>query len=95
MGAKRPGIQKFTSAPEVERIVAVACQAAAKRRRRITSVDKANVLASSRLWRKTAERVVGQHPDLELQHMYVDNCAMQMVLNPKGFDVVVTRQSVR
>lgn len=78
------------SRPEVERIVKFACQAAAGRRRKVVSVDKANVLATSRLWRKTAAEVAASFPEIELSHMYVDNCAMQLVLAPKAFDVVVT-----
>jgi 3-isopropylmalate dehydrogenase len=78
------------SVPEIERIVRMACEAARKRRGKVVSVDKANVLASSRLWRRTAGAVAGQYPDVEINHMYVDNCAMQLVLGPKNFDVVVT-----
>lgn len=78
------------SKPEVERIVKFACQAAGGRRRKVVSVDKANVLATSRLWRKTAAEVAAQFPEIELSNMYVDNCAMQLVLAPKAFDVVVT-----
>lgn len=78
------------SQPEIERIVKFACQAAMKRRRNVVSVDKANVLATSRLWRKTAKDTAAGYPEVELSHMYVDNCAMQLVLAPKSFDVVVT-----
>ena len=78
------------SVAEVKRIMAMACRIAAGRRGHITSVDKANVLASSRLWRRTAESVVREHAGINLSHLYVDNCAMQIVLAPKAFDVVVT-----
>ena len=75
---------------EVERIMQMACKIAAERSKRVTSVDKANVLASSRLWRRAAEAVAANHPDILLSHLYVDNCAMQLVLAPSQFDVVVT-----
>lgn len=75
---------------EIERIVRLACEAARKRRKRVTSVDKANVLESSRLWREVAGRVALEYPDIELSHMYVDNCAMQLIRNPRQFDVIVT-----
>ncbi len=78
------------SVPEVERIVRMACQAAQGRRGRVTSVDKANVLASSRLWRRTAGRIAAEYPSIQMDHMYVDNCAMQLVMAPKSLDVVVT-----
>ncbi|VBB06891.1 isocitrate and isopropylmalate dehydrogenases signature [Lucifera butyrica] len=78
------------SAMEVERIVAVACQAAKVRRGKVTSVDKANVLATSRLWRQTAGTVAAKFTDINLDHLYVDNCAMQLVLAPRQFDVIVT-----
>ena len=78
------------SVPEVERIVRIACETARKRNGRVVSVDKANVLASSRLWRRTAEKTAAEYPDVQLSHMYVDNCAMQLVLGPKKFDVIVT-----
>lgn len=78
------------SRPEIERILRLACQIAKKRRNKVTSVDKANVLASSRLWRKTAGRVAKEYGEVRIDHMYVDNCAMQLVLSPKQFDVVVT-----
>ncbi len=61
-----------------------------KRDKRVTSVDKANVLESSRLWRETVIRVSRDYPEVTLNHMYVDNCAMQLVRNPKQFDVIVT-----
>jgi len=78
------------SVPEVERLVRLACRLARQRRRHLTSVDKANVLASSRLWRATVNKVAEEFPDINLQHLYVDNCAMQLVLAPRQFDVLVT-----
>ncbi len=78
------------SVPEVERIAHVAFQAAQKRSKRLCSVDKENVLETSRLWREVMIRVGKQYPDVELTHMYVDNAAMQLVKWPKQFDVMVT-----
>lgn len=78
------------SVQEVERIAKVAFSLAMKRSKRLVSVDKANVLESSRLWRETVIKVSKQFPEVELTHMYVDNCAMQLVRNPRQFDVIVT-----
>lgn len=75
---------------EIERIVRVAFDIAGKRSQRVCSVDKANVLEVSELWREVAERVAVDYPDVELSHMYVDNAAMQLVRAPKQYDVVVT-----
>ena len=75
---------------EVRRIAQVAFEAARKRGKRLCSVDKANVLAVGRLWRAVVEEVHKDFPDVELSHMYVDNCAMQLILNPAQFDVIVT-----
>jgi 3-isopropylmalate dehydrogenase len=75
---------------EVERIAHAAFRLAGTRRNKVTSVDKANVLASSRLWRGVVEKVASGYPEVELEHMLVDNCAMQLVRNPRQFDVVVT-----
>jgi 3-isopropylmalate dehydrogenase len=78
------------SKPEIERIAHVAFQAARKRNKKVTSVDKANVLETFQFWKDTMIEVHAQYPDVELQHMYVDNAAMQLVKAPKAFDVVVT-----
>ena len=78
------------SEPEVERIGRVAFEAARKRSKKVCSVDKANVLETSQLWREVMIRVAKEYPDVELSHMYVDNAAMQLVKAPKAFDVVVT-----
>lgn len=78
------------SAFEVERIAKVAFDLARKRRGKVTSVDKANVLDSSRLWRATVASVAKQYPDITLENMFVDNCAMQLVKNPAQFDVLLT-----
>lgn len=76
--------------PEVERIARVAFEAARKRRSKVTSVDKANVLETSQLWRDTVIEVAKEYPDVTLEHMYVDNAAMQLVRAPKALDVVLT-----
>lgn len=78
------------SRPEIERIAHVAFQAAQKRSKRVTSVDKANVLETFQLWKDVVTEVAKQYPDVALDHMYVDNAAMQLVKEPKRFDVVVT-----
>ncbi|WP_033068077.1 3-isopropylmalate dehydrogenase [Thalassospira australica] len=78
------------SEPEVERIARVAFDMAMKRDKRLCSVDKANVLESTVLWREVVERVAKDFPEVELGHMYVDNASMQLVRNPKQFDVMVT-----
>src|SRR5690606_30539095 len=75
---------------EIERILHAAYQAARLRRKKLTSVDKANTLATSQLWRKTVELISAEYPDVATEHMLVDNCAMQLVRNPKQFDVIVT-----
>ncbi len=78
------------SKPEIERIAHVAFQAARKRSKKVTSVDKANVLETFQFWKDVVTEVHAQYLDVELQHMYVDNAAMQLVKAPKAFDVVVT-----
>ncbi|MBP2662811.1 MAG: leuB [Firmicutes bacterium] len=89
-GVERAWDKEGYSRPEIERIVRLACQSAIGRKGRVTSVDKANVLATSRLWRKVANEVAADFAQVEINHMYVDNCAMQLVLNPGSFDVLVT-----
>lgn len=78
------------SVMEIERIARAAFDAAMKRRRSVTSIDKSNVLESSRLWRETVNRVAKEYPEVTLTHMLVDNAAMQLVRNPSQFDVVLT-----
>ncbi len=75
---------------EIERIAKLAFEIALKRRKKLCSVDKANVLEVSRLWRETVEETAKSYPDVELSHMYVDNAAMQLIRNPKQFDVILT-----
>ena len=89
-GVERAWDLENYSVPEVERIVNFAMQAAQKRRGKVTSVDKSNVLATSRLWRRTAAKVAAAYPDVKLDNLYVDNCAMQLAINPSQFDVIVT-----
>ena len=78
------------SEPEIERIARVAFELARLRRRKVTSVDKANVLESSRLWREVVIRVAAEYPDVKVEHQYVDSCAMSLVARPASFDVMVT-----
>lgn len=88
-GEKATDILSY-STYEVERIVRFAYEVARKRNRRLCSVDKANVLESSRLWRETVTRLAADYPDVETSHMYVDNCSMQLIRFPRQFDVIVT-----
>ena len=74
---------------EVERVARLAFELAQNRRGKVTSVDKANVLASMRLWRRTVERVAGDYPQVELEHALVDSCAMRLITDPRSFDVVL------
>jgi 3-isopropylmalate dehydrogenase len=90
-GAEERAVNTMTYArPEIERIAHVAFQLAGKRRKRVTSVDKSNVLENSQLWRRVVIEVAAGYPDIKLDHLLVDNCAMQLIVNPKRFDVVVT-----
>lgn len=89
-GVERAWDLENYSVPEVERIVKLAMETAEKRKGKVTSVDKANVLATSRLWRRTAAKVAGKYPAVTMDNMYVDNCAMQLALHPTRFDVIVT-----
>lgn len=89
-GRERIGVDTMRySVPEIERITHVAFQAARKRDKRVTSIDKANVLSTSVLWREIVESVAKDYPDVKLNHMYVDNAAMQLVRWPKQFDVIL------
>ncbi|AWI04952.1 3-isopropylmalate dehydrogenase [Clostridium drakei] len=78
------------STPEIERIVKMAFQVARKRNKKLTLIDKANVLESSRLWREVTNKISEQNKDVELNYMYVDNAAMQLIRDPKQFDTIVT-----
>src|SRR5947209_7437347 len=80
---------RYTAA-EVERVARVAFEAAAARRGKLASVDKANVLETSQLWRETVTRVAREYPSVEVEHVYVDACAMHLVTNPRRFDVILT-----
>jgi len=78
------------SVPEIERVARVAFSAAMKRKGKVTSVDKANVLETSQLWRATVSRIARDYPEVALDHQYVDACAMHLITNPRGFDVLLT-----
>ncbi|BEU87582.1 3-isopropylmalate dehydrogenase [Selenomonas sp. TAMA-11512] len=89
-GTERAWDVEGYSVPEVERIARLAFETARIRGKKLTSVDKANVLATSRLWRKTVTRIASEYPDVELNHLYVDNCAMQLAVKPTQFDTILT-----
>jgi 3-isopropylmalate dehydrogenase len=91
VGATREGFNTMRyDEQEVERVARVAFEAALARGRKVTSVDKANVLETSRLWREVVNRVAREYPQVTLEHMYVDACAMHLMLNPRRFDVILT-----
>ncbi len=91
VGETREGFDTMRySEPEIRRIARVAFEAARQRSKRVCSVDKANVLETSQLWREVVTDEAKKYADIGLSHMYVDNCAMQLVRNPKQFDVIVT-----
>lgn len=89
-GVKMAFDEKAYSEPEIERVVAIAFEAARSRRGILTSVDKANVLRSSRMWRQVVDRMAKDYPDVRVNHMYVDNASMQLIINPSQFDVIIT-----
>ncbi len=89
-GEKRGYNTMVYTESEIERIAKIAFEVALKRDKKLCSIDKANVLDVSRLWREVVERVAKDYPEVELSHMYVDNAAMQLIRNPKQFDVMVT-----
>ena len=90
-GAERRAVNTMTyTEPEVERIARVAFELARGRRKRVLSVDKANVLECSRLWREVVTRIASEYPDVQLSHQYVDSAAMLLVLKPTQFDVILT-----
>ena len=89
-GKERSWDTESYSTPEIERIASFAYTRAENRSRRLCSVDKANVLASSQLWRRTVTSMSAAYPNVQLEHMYVDNAAMQLTLKPSQFDVMLT-----
>jgi 3-isopropylmalate dehydrogenase len=90
-GAEERAVNTMTyTRAEIERVSHMAFQLARKRKKKVTSVDKSNVLENSQLWRRVVVEVAGQYSDVALEHILVDNCAMQLVLNPRRFDVVLT-----
>jgi len=90
-GGEREGVNTMRyRESEIRRIARVAFEAARRRARRVCSVDKANVLETTELWKQVVTEEAKAYPDVQLSHMYVDNCAMQLVRNPKQFDVIVT-----
>lgn len=91
-GEKGTNTMTYTT-EEIERIAVVAFEVASLRKKKVVSVDKANVLEATELWRNVVTEVGKEYPDVELSHMYVDNCAMQLVRNPAQFDVIVTENT--
>jgi 3-isopropylmalate dehydrogenase len=90
-GAEERGVNTMSyTRPEIERIARMAFNLAQGRRKKVASVDKSNVLETSQLWRRVVTEVAAEYPEVQLEHILVDNCAMQLILNPKRFDVVVT-----
>ena len=90
-GAEERAVNTMTyTRAEIERVSRMAFSLARNRRRKVSSVDKSNVLENSQLWRRVVTEVAAGYPDVELEHVLVDNCAMQLVLNPRRFDVVLT-----
>ncbi len=90
-GADERAVNTMTyTRPEIERVARMAFQLARGRRKKLTSVDKSNVLENSQLWRRVVSEVARDYPEVTLDHLLVDNCAMQLVLNPRRFDVVLT-----